>query len=484
MAGHKLILQQKQQQKLTPQQIQVIKLLEIPTAELEQRIKKEMEENPVLEIEGDTPDTPAEQQPAAESADNREGDSHDDDYYIGADDDVPEYRLMANNYSKNDKQPDIPFAGGKSFHEFMLEQLGLAHLSDDEQKWAEYIIGNIDDDGYLRRDIPSICDDLAFNQIQTTDEQLEGILRIIQNFDPPGVGARNIRECLLLQLKRKKDSDAIHLACNILENNFDEFTKKHYDKICRKNEVSEAELKAAIEEILKLNPKPGSAYSSPLNKANQTIIPDFILDNDDGEFNLSLTHSNVPELKMNSEYKEMLHNYARRKSVSSKEKEAIQFVRQKMESARSFVDAIQQRQQTLLLTMTEIIDFQREYFKDGDEAKLKPMILKDIADRTGLDVSTISRVSNSKYIQTHFGIFPLKYFFSEGMHKDTGEEVSTHEIKKILEDCIAKEDKRHPLTDDHLTNILHEKQFPIARRTVAKYREQLGIPVARLRREL
>ncbi|PTN10680.1 RNA polymerase factor sigma-54 [Mangrovibacterium marinum] len=484
MPSQKLSLQQRLLQKLSPQQIQVIKLLEIPTVQLEQRIKKELEENPVLEMQNDLPDEEGNMQ-EEENPNDRDNEEFSLEDYMD-EDDIPEYKLAANNYSKDDKQIDIPFSAGTSFHESMHEQLGLADLDEEKRKLAEYIIGNIDDDGYLRRDLLSISDDLAFNMnMNVTEEELAELLEVIQEFDPAGVGARDLQECLLLQIQRKRATPAAMLAEKILAHNFDEFTKKHYDKILRKYEVTEDELKDALNEILKLNPKPGGSYSNPLNKSNQVIVPDFLLDNLDGELQLSLNQRNVPDLRMNSHYMEMLKAYSQnRKNISRDQKDAMLFVKQKLDSAKWFIDAIRQRHQTLLVTMSEIIDFQKEYFQEGDETKLKPMILKDIADRTGLDISTISRVSNSKYIQTHFGIFPLKYFFSEGMQKDTGEEVSTREIKKILEECISNEDKRKPLTDDKLAQILKEKSYPIARRTVAKYREQLGIPVARMRKEL
>ncbi len=486
MPSQRLSLQQKLLQKLSPQQIQVIKLLEIPTVQLEQRIKKELEENPVLELTSESPSDDAEEQDDQSSSENdKDNDEFSLEDYMD-DDDIPEYRLSSNNYSKDDRQIDIPFSAGTSFNESMSEQLGLANLTETQKQLAEYIIGNIDEDGYLRRDLSSISDDLAFNvNMDVSEKELEEILTIIQDFDPAGVGARDLQECLLLQIRRKKETGSTILAMKILQESFDEFTKKHYDKIIRKYEITEEDLKNAVNEILKLNPKPGSSYSNPLSKSNQVIVPDFILENNDGELQLSINQRNVPDMKMNSTYLDMMRSYNQnRKNISRDQKDALLFVKQKMDSAKWFIDAIRQRHQTLLLTMSEIIDFQKEYFQDGDETKLKPMILKDIADRTGLDISTISRVSNSKYIQTHFGIFPLKYFFSEGMQKDTGEEVSTREIKKILEECISGENKHRPLTDDKLAQILKEKSYPIARRTVAKYREQLGIPVARLRKEL
>lgn len=482
MADQRISLQQRLLQKLSPQQIQVIKLLEIPTIQLEQRIKSELEENPILElIESDDPDENYED----DSDDTQSDDEFSLEDYLN-DEDIPSYRLSANNYSKDDKQVDMPYSSGISFHDSLIEQLGLSDLNDDEQLIAEYIIGNIDEDGYLRRDLLSISDDLAFHRSMDVKlEDLERYLEIIQDFDPPGIGARDLQECLLLQILRKKGKDSTCLAAKIIQDNFEEFTKKHYDKILRKYEISEEELKDAVDEILKLNPKPGSSYSNPMGKSNQVIVPDFLLDNIDGEFNLSLNQKNVPDLQLNSTYIGLMKTYSVNKSGASREqKDALLFMKQKLDSAKWFIDAIRQRHQTLLVTMNEIIRFQKEFFQDGDETKLKPMILKDIADLTGLDISTISRVSNSKYIQTHFGIYPLKYFFSEGMQTDTGEEVSTREIKSILQECIANEDKRHPVTDEKLALILKEKSYLVARRTVAKYREQLGIPVARMRKEL
>jgi RNA polymerase sigma-54 factor len=483
---NRLTLQQKLLQKLSPQQIQVIKLLEIPTLQLEQRIKKELEENPVLEMDGDDNyNDEDDQAPELRSDEDKDDEEFSVEDYI-PDDEVPNYRLNANNYSPDDKQVDVPFSVGDTFHEFLHEQIGMSMLNERERKLAEYVIGNIDEDGYLRRDLLSISDDLAFTlNMDVPEEELAKILEIIQDFDPPGVGARDLQECLLLQLKRRKH-DYQQIAYSVIRDAFDEFTRKHYDKIARRLNVDDEELKLAIDLILKLNPKPGSSYSNPHNRSNQHIVPDFILEIIDGELQLSLNQRNMPELRINESYLDMLRSLTRSKNGNSRNanREAFSFVKQKLDSARWFIDAIRQRQQTLLITMLEIIDFQKEYFMDGDETKMKPMILKDIAERTGLDISTVSRVSNSKYIQTHFGIYPLKYFFSEAMQKDTGEEVSTREIKKILKDCIDNEDKHHPLTDEKLTDILKEKSYNIARRTVAKYREQLDIPVARLRKEL
>jgi RNA polymerase sigma-54 factor len=481
-------LQQKLLQKLSPQQIQMIKLLEIPTIQLEQRIKKELEENPVLE-EGKEEEELLNNQDEDITEENIENDPDEfsiDDYLN--DEDIPSYKLNAHNYSKDDNKENIPFSGGTSFHEHLQNQIGLRNLSEKEEILALYLIGNIDDDGYVRRKTEAIVNDLAFTQnIETNEEELLEVLKIIQDMEPVGVGARTLQECLLLQIENKnQDIPEIQLARTILKYYFQEFTKKHYDKIIARLNISEDELKKAIHEILKLNPKPGSSYSETQSQAIQTIVPDFILDNKDGELQLSLNAKNVPELRLNSTYTEMLAGYARKskEQKTKNDKEAISFVKQKLDSAKWFIDAIKQRQNTLMLTMNAIIEYQYNYFLEGDESKLKPMILKDIAERTGLDISTISRVANSKYVQTHFGIFPLKYFFSEGLQTDSGEEVSSREIKSILKNYVEKEDKKKPLTDDKLTNILKEKGYRIARRTVAKYREQLNIPVARLRKEL
>ena len=483
MADQRISLQQRLLQKLSPQQIQVIKLLEIPTMQLEQRIKSELEENPILElIEGDD---------STENYDSEDTDNSQSEDEFTLDDylneeDIPSYRLAANNYSKDDKQVDMPYSSGVSFHDSLIEQLGLTNLTEEEELIAEYIIGNIDEDGYLRRDLLSISDDLAFHKgIEVKLEDLKHYLDIIQDFDPPGIGARDLQECLYLQIVRKKGKESTSLASKIIQDNFEEFTKKHYDKILKKYDITEDELKDAIDEILKLNPKPGSSYSNPMGRSNQVIVPDFLLDNLEGELNLSLNQKNVPDLQLSKTYIDLMKSYSVNKVGASKDqKEALTFMKQKVDSAKWFIDAIRQRHNTLFITMSEIIKFQKEFFQDGDETKLKPMILKDIADLTGLDISTISRVSNSKYIQTHFGIYPLKYFFSEGLQTDTGEEVSTREIKTILAECVDNEDKRHPVTDEKLALILKEKSYLVARRTVAKYREQLGIPVARMRKEL
>jgi len=475
---------------LSPQQIQMIKLLEIPTLQLEQRIKKEIEENPVLE-EGSEEKNSDDQEGLEEEISN-DGDQDQDkdefslDDYLN-DEDIPSYRLSTKNYSKDDRKEEIPFSGGMSFHEHLESQLGLRNLTEEQEMLAHYILGNIDEDGYLRRKLNAIVDDLAFSlNIVTTEDDLHEILKVVQDFDPVGVGARDLQECLLLQIETKNQNDpVIALARKILKYYFDEFTKKHYEKIITRLNITEVQLKDALDEILRLNPKPGSSFSDPQNKSIQHIVPDFILDNNEGELQLSLNARNVPDLRISQTYSEMLQSYSASKNNATKEqKDAVTFVKQKLDSAKWFIDAIRQRQNTLMLTMNAIINYQHRYFLEGDDKMLRPMILKDIADITGLDISTISRVANSKYIQTHFGIFALKYFFSEGLQTDSGEEVSTREIKKILEECIGGEEKRKPLTDESLAEILQEKGYQIARRTVAKYREQLNIPVARLRKEL
>ncbi len=481
-------LQQKLLQKLSPQQIQMIKLLEIPSMQLEQRIKAEIEENPALE-EGALEETMQnENQEDDVTSDPNDKDKEEftiEDYI--EDDDYPSYKLNSQNYSKDDKREEIPFSVGLSFQDYLENQLGLRTLDEKQHLLALYMLGNIDDDGYLRRKLDNIVDDVAFAlNIKTDEIELIGILRIIQELDPPGVGARNLQECLLLQIQARDLEDPnIKLAYRILSDFFPEFTRKHYDKIIARLNISDDQLKGALDEILRLNPKPGGAYSDPQNKTASHIIPDFILENNEGDLELALNVKNLPELRVSKTYSNMLQTYQYNRGHNSKsQKEALTFVKQKLDSARWFIDAIRQRQNTLLVTMNAIINYQQEYFLSGEETKLRPMILKDIADMTGLDVSTISRVANSKYIQTNFGIFPLKYFFSEGMQTESGEEVSTREIKKILQNCVEGEDKRHPLTDDHLAEMLNDKGYHIARRTIAKYREQLNIPVARMRKEL
>ncbi|MBN1925461.1 MAG: RNA polymerase factor sigma-54, partial [Prolixibacteraceae bacterium] len=433
MAGQRLTIQQKLLQKLSPQQIQMIKLLELPALQLEQRIKKELEENPVLEIDpqkNDDDNSADQDNDSSESIDNEISIEE----YINNE---PSYKYRTSNYSKDDKREDIPFSIGSTFHEFLIEQLGLIRLNEKEHLLAEYIIGNIDEDGYLRRDVEAMVDDLAFSMnIETSDEDMQKILDIVQDLDPPGIGARDLRECLLLQLKRKEHKTVIvENAIRIIADEFDEFTRKHYEKIMARLNLDEDDLRDAIDEIIHLNPKPGSSYSNPASRVNPAIMPDFILEIINGQLSVSLTKGNIPDLKVSSTYANMLRAYSESRGNQTRDqKEAVMFVKQKLDTAKWFIDAIKQRHQTLLLTMNAIIRYQHDFFLDGDEAKLKPMILKDIALETGLDISTISRVSNSKYIQTHFGIYPLKYFFSESMQDESGEEVSTRKIKKILQD--------------------------------------------------
>jgi len=483
-------LQQKLLQKLSPQQILLMKLLQIPSIGLEQRIKQEIEENPALEDfadpepEGEVNDQLPETEPDPVDELERERDDFDITDYID-DDDVPAYRLNSNNSSADDEHRDIPYASGISFQEMLVSQLGLRKLDDRQVQIAGYIIGNLDDAGYLNRHLNAMVDDLAFTQnITTSLAELNEMLKVVQEFDPPGVGARDLRECLLIQLRRQDpQTPSSQLAIHLIERYFDELTKKHYDKITKKAKVSEEELRDAVNEILKLNPKPGNSVGDT-SRPNHSIMPDFFIYSKDGDLELQVNSRNMPELRLSRTYVDMLETYSESKSKSSSQKEAVMFIRQKIDSAKWFIDAIKQRQNTLFVTMEAIMDYQHEYFLTGDETKLRPMILKDIAEIVGLDISTISRVANSKYVQTPYGTFLLKTFFSESMQTDSGEEVSTREIKKILSDCIEAEEKGKPLTDEQLTDILREKGYNIARRTVAKYREQLSIPVARLRKEL
>ncbi len=465
---------QKLLQKLSPQQIQMIKLLELPAVQLEQRVKQEIEENPVLEEE------------ATEENDEQQTKEVSVEEYF-AEDDTPRYKYHANNYSKDDQKRPVYLTEGMSFHENLIEQLGFKNLSPREMTLGQYLIGSIDDDGYLRRSLSSIADDIAFSLgIETTEQELESVLKVIHELEPTGVGSRNLQECLLLQMHAMpQHSEAQKLAMKILTNYFDEFTKKHYEKLMSRLSVGEDEFRDAIEEIVRLSPKPGNLYSDGKNDNQPYIIPDFTLDYQNGIFELSLNSSNIPDIKVNRRYVEMIREMATRGGQSTEaDREAIQFVKNKIDSAKWFISAIKQRHDTLMHTMQAILDYQREYFIDGDQSKLRPMILKDIADATHLDVSTISRVVNSKYVQTQFGIIPLKRLFSEAMQTDSGEEVSSYEIKNLLSECIDKEDKRKPLTDEVLMDILNAKGYHIARRTVAKYREMLGIPVARLRKQL
>ncbi|MCD4695202.1 MAG: RNA polymerase factor sigma-54 [Bacteroidales bacterium] len=491
-------LQQKLLQKLSPQQILLMKLLQVPTIALEQRIKQEIEENPALEELGEEEETfdmdegfedsPEQGDKNNEESEEFESSNSDDEFdlndYIPDDDDIPAYKLNSNNYSADDERREIPFISGTTFQDLLVSQLGLHYLDEAQYQIALHIIGNLDDSGYLNRDVNAMVDDLAFTQnIQTTREKIIEVLEMIQEFDPPGVGARNLQECLLIQLRKIEDPEpAVELAILILDRYFNEFTKKHYEKILKKGKITEEELKGAIEEILKLNPKPGNSLSET-SKTNHYIQPDFLIFNNNGDLELQLNSKNAPDLRLNRTYLDMLEEYSHSKN-KSKHKQTLTFVKQKIDSAKWFIDAIRQRQNTLQITMETIMNYQREYFLTSDETTLRPMILKDIAEIVNLDISTISRVANSKYVQTPFGTFLLKSFFSESMQTESGEEVSTREIKKILSDCIDAEDKGKPLTDEHLTRILKEKGYNIARRTVAKYREQLTIPVARLRKEL
>ncbi|MBG0782873.1 MAG: RNA polymerase factor sigma-54 [Bacteroidales bacterium] len=488
-------LQQKLLQKLSPQQILLMKLLQIPSMALEQRIKQEIEENPALEVEEG--DLEAEEQvddfedddSTDEFNDEEEYDSTDDEFdfddYLD-DDDIASYKLASNNSSADDDRYEMPFSSHQSFQDFLLQQLGYRKLNEKDHKIGEYIIGNLDDAGYLNRSLDALADDLLFAlNIKTNKKELLEVLSVIQDFDPPGVGARNLQECLLIQLRRLQEEQPdkdFKMAIMIVDRFFNEFTKKHYDKIIKRAEISEEALKDALVEILKLNPKPGNSMSDA-GRTSQYVMPDFIIFNNDGKLELTLSSRNTPELRVSRAYADMLEAYSENKKSKSN-KDALMFVKQKIDSAKWFIDAIKQRQNTLYLTMRAILDYQYEYFLTGDETKLRPMILKDIAEIVNLDISTISRVANSKYVQTPFGTYLLKSFFSESMQMDDGEEVSTREIKKILNNCIDAENKSKPLTDEQLTTILKEKGYPIARRTVAKYREQLNIPVARLRKEL
>ena len=463
-------LHQKQQQKLSPLQIQTIKLLELPTLELEQRIQKELEENPVLDevIDGDAEDGIPKNISLS-------------DY--SPDDPTPSYKLYVNNSGKDVKPQYNVFSVKESFHQSLLMQLGYSDLDGRSKTIAQFVVGSLDDDGYLRRDLESLADDIAFRQgVETSAEELEQILKVIQEFEPAGIGARDLQECLLLQIKNREGTASQKHAQEILANHFNEFIKKHYQKIMSRMNITEEELKCAIDEIVKLNPRPGGQVDDSYMDQAQQIVPDFLLEVKDGELVMSMPKFTVPELRVNKRYAELLMTSTNSKTKQGKE--AAQFVKQKLDSAKWFVEAIKQRQNTLQNTMRAIIDFQHAYFMDGDETKLRPMVLKNIAERTGLDISTISRVVNCKFIQTHFGIYPLKYFFSEGLMTEKGEEVSTREIKNILGGSVDSEDKRKPLTDEELVVVLKDKGYKVARRTVAKYREQLNIPIARLRKEL
>mgnify|MGYP001477156009 FL=1 len=475
-------LQIKLSQKLSPQQIQLMKMIQLSTLELEQKIESEMGENPALEsgMEKQSGDN---QESNFEEGEKIEADEIDIDQYL-SDDEIPSYKLYSNNYSSDDQERTIPVSGGISFHQHLSQQVGNLILSEDEFQIAEFIIGSIDESGYLRRSTDELIDDLAFTQnIIVTEEQIEKILRSVQTLDPPGVGARSLKECLQLQLeKKKKDRPEVELALEIIKNHFGHFSHKHYTQLQERIGISKEELKTALDLISKLNPKPGGALSS-INQ-NTHIVPDFILTIEDGELHVALNQRNAPQLRVSNAYKDMLSGYSEAPSKSKSQQEAVQFIKQKLDAAKWFIDAIKQRHQTLTLTINAILDHQREFFLTGDERKLRPMILKDIAEKVDMDISTISRVANSKYIDTPYGVKLLKTFFSEGLKNDEGEDVSTIEIKNILEQFIAEESKKKPLTDQTLSEMMKEKGYIVARRTIAKYREQLDIPVARMRREL
>lgn len=486
----KQFLQLKLSQKLSPQQIQLMKLIQLPTQAFEQRLKEEMVENPALEAgkeedEYERDEFENEDYDDYDEFDNDRIDAEDiniDEYL--SNDETPDYKLQANNYSDDDEDRSMPFAAPVSFHQDLINQLNTFILNDEEREIAEFLVGSIDDMGYIRRSVPDIVDDMAFTQgIYTDEKNVERILHIIHELEPSGVGARDLQECLLLQLKHKTPTESVDLAIDILENQFESFTKKHYDKLLQKYGVSQDQLKKAIDEIEKLNPKPGGAFTGN-NKMIEHIVPDFTIRIVDGELELTLNGRNAPELHVSKDYQEMMQTYKASRDKSNQQKEAVQFIKQKLDSAKWFIDAIRQRQETLFVTMNAIMHYQEEYFLDGDETKLKPMILKDIADMIGLDISTVSRVANSKYVETPYGTKLIKEFFSEAMKNDQGEDVSTLEIKKILQNVIEEEDKQKPLPDDQLADILKEKGYPIARRTIAKYREQLDIPVARMRKKI
>ena len=487
----KQFLNLKLSQKLSPQQIQLMKLIQLPTQAFEQRLKEEMVENPALEsgkeeeeelYEKDEFDN-NEDYDDLEGSENIETDEINIDEYL-SNDETPDYKLQTNNYSDDDDDREIPFAAPTSFHQDLINQLNTFILTDDQRDIAEFLVGSIDDDGYLRRNVQDIVDDMAFTQSIYTDEKtVEKILYIIHDLEPSGVGARNLHECLLLQLRHKTPTEYVELAINIIENNFDAFTKKHYEKLQATFEISKEQLKKAIEEIEKLNPKPGGSYDSS-NRSVEQIVPDFAIRIIDGELELTLNGRNAPTLHVSKDYQEMLQTYKVSKDKSHSQKDAVQFIKQKLDSAKWFIDAIRQRQETLFVTMNAIMHFQQEYFLDGEETKLKPMILKDIADMVGLDISTVSRVANSKYVDTPYGTKLIKEYFSESMKNDQGEDVSTLEIKNILKNIIEEEDKNKPLPDDQLAEILKEKGYPIARRTIAKYRDLLDIPVARMRKKI
>ncbi|MEQ8623590.1 MAG: RNA polymerase factor sigma-54 [Vicingaceae bacterium] len=476
-------LQQKMLQKLSPQQIQLMKLLQLPTVSLEQRVKEELESNPALDEGKENQEE--EEEERYEERDDATKEQEEFDFSDYVDDDVPDYKYQISNKGRDDDEKDIPFSGGSTFHERLKSQVHLQDLTEKEEEIADHLIGSLDDSGYLRRDLSSIEDDLAFrSNIMVSQDEIERILKMIQQMDPAGIGARDLQECLLIQIKRKKNKTLTsRIAIEILEKYFNEFTKKHYSKIIDRLEIENEDLKEAIDEILKLNPKPGNSLNTS-GKSVQAVVPDFTLQVKDGELDITLNGRNAPQLRVSNEYRGMIDHYQKSKEKSKSDKEAMTFVKQKLDSAKWFIDAIKQRQNTLLRTMTTLAEYQKAYFLEGDETKLKPMILKDIADKIDMDISTVSRVVNSKYVATPYGTFLLKSFFSESLSTEDGEEVSTREVKKILTDIIEGEDKKKPLTDEALSKMLRAKKYNIARRTVAKYREQLNIPVARLRKEL
>jgi len=490
-------LQQKLLQKLSPQQIQLMKLLQIPTAHLEERIKEELEENPALEVGEEEKDEEEEfeidNNSEAPEEDEYDGEGNTDEYdnvdisdYVNeGDDDIADYRTKDENYPEMDEQKTVPYKIETTFHDLLLDQLGMLSLDEKSYKIAEQIVGSIDDDGYLRREISSIADDLAFRQnIEASEKEIEAVIKKIQQFDPPGIGARDLKECLLLQLQRQlAEGKDVSSAIVVLDKYFEEFTKKHYEKIQRGLNLTDDDLKDVISTIIRLNPKPGGNIGE-INKAESYIVPDFFIVNNNGTLELTLNSRNAPDLRISEGYRDMLREYDKGSKKDKRQKEAVLFIKQKIDSAKWFIDMIRQRQHTLLSTMDAIMNYQKEFFLTGDQTNLKPMILKDIAEMTGLDISTVSRVANSKFVQTEFGTYRLKFFFSESLSTDTGEEVSTREVKKILSDLIEGEDKKKPLSDERLTELLQERGYNIARRTVAKYREQLNIPVARLRKEL
>jgi len=479
---------------MLPQQIQLMKLLQVPTANLEDRIKEELEENPALELgeDGLTTETDdLEQGDYDQPEDAEAGDEIDEDYDTleisdyDTDDEIAEYRLRDDNYPEMDDKQVMPYKAETNFHDLLVTQLGMLELDERRMKIAEQVAGSIDDDGYLRRETASIVDDLAFRQNVITNEvEVEELLKQIQQFDPAGVGARNLQECLLLQLQRQRaEGKDVDQAYKIIQQYFDEFTKKHFEKIQRGLGIDDDRLKEVMGQILKLNPKPGGNLSE-LNKAENFVIPDFFIYNNAGKLELTLNGKNAPDLRISDGYKDMLRDYEKGAKKDKRQKEAVTFIRQKIDAAKWFIDIIKQRQETLYNTMYAIMMHQQNFFITGDETTLRPMILRDIAEKTGLDISTVSRVANSKFVQTEFGTYRLKFFFSESLSTESGEEVSTREVKKILSDMVEAEDKRNPLSDDVLTDMLREKGYNIARRTVAKYREQLNLPVARLRKEL